>query len=269
VSTVHHIGIEPGTEQRRIDLWTDAVSRNPPRPVRDHGSLLELVGAYKVRRAERRGIRIFGLRYNSGDLATWRQGFTKDPMVEVRYDPQVIGELYVIDTESGESFKVACTRKDYAPGLSEHQHRVIQRRAKEVAGLGRLRMAELLLAKAELFELGMAMLGGKRSRRTNARLAHFLGIGRELLDEASTRHQDADESQAHIEVEKEQIAIPRTRLKPESRRMKWTARWKRRLRSRRNQKRRQRHQLLRQRCRLLRRRPLSPRHRRSGGRHQP
>ncbi|MGB3339515.1 MAG: Mu transposase C-terminal domain-containing protein, partial [Devosia sp.] len=198
---VHHIGIEPDTYQRRIDLWNDAVGRNPPRPVRDHESILELVGAYDTRKAERRGIRIFGLRYNSSKLATYRSGFEKDPRVEIRYDPQDIGEIYVIDEDKGMSFSVPCTRLDYAAGLSLHQHKVTQRRAKEVAGFGRLRMAELLLAKAELLELGRSMMKGVKTRRTSSRVAHFLGIGHELLKDMGTRREDDNASAEPIDLE--------------------------------------------------------------------
>lgn len=198
---VHHIGIEPETYKRRIDIWNEAVAINPPRPVRDHGSLLELVGAYKKRRAERRGIRIFGLRYRSDALQEYRNGFDHDPLVEVRYDPQNIAVIQVIDREQGTSFEAKCSREDYAKGLSEHQHKVIQRRAKEIAGLGRLRMAELLIAKKELFDLGMSMLKGKKSRRMSARVAHFLGIGRELIDEMHKHAEDREESKLFLDLE--------------------------------------------------------------------
>ncbi len=200
---VHHIGIEPGTYKRRIDLWNEAVAINPPRPVRDHGSLLELVGAYKKRRAERRGIRLFGLRYTSDDLHDYRNGFDHDPMVEVRYDPQDISVVHVIDREQGTSFEVKCSRPDYAKGLSEHQHKVIQHQAKKAAGLGRLRMAELLIAKKDLFDLGRAMIGKRRKKspRAGARLAQFLGIGRELIDEMARHHENVDESARPADVE--------------------------------------------------------------------
>lgn len=200
---VHHIGIEPDTYHRRIDLWNEAVALNPPRPVRDKQSMLELVGAYDTRLAERRGIRIFGLRYNSGELALYRSGFQVDPRVEIRYDPQDIGEVWVIDRDKGISFAVPCTRKDYAVGLSLHQHKVIQRRAKEAAGFGRLRMAELLLAKAELMDLGKSMLNGKKARRVSSRVAHFLGIGHELLREMGEHRKDERDSDKALDLEED------------------------------------------------------------------
>lgn len=197
---VHHIGIEPGTDKRRIDLWTEAAALHPPRPIRDHQSLLELVGAYDRRKAERRGIAIFGLRYNSPELALYRSGFKEDPYVEVRYDPQDISIVWIIDPSQGISFAVPCTRPDYVKGLGLHQHRVIRRRATEAGGKGRLHMKQLLLAKAELFELGKEMLKSKKTRRTRARIAHFLGIGSELINEAR-KHREDETAAEFIELD--------------------------------------------------------------------
>ena len=53
-------------------------------------------------------------------------GFEKDPRVEVRYDPQELGWVTLIDHRKGFTLRVPCTRPDYANGLTLHQHRVIR-----------------------------------------------------------------------------------------------------------------------------------------------
>lgn len=106
---VHHRDFEPGTDELRIDLWRKGVAVHPPRRVRQHQSLIELVGAYEERLAERRGIALFGLRYNSSDLSQYRSEFDKDPRVVIRYDPQDISTVWVIDEDKGLSFEVPCT----------------------------------------------------------------------------------------------------------------------------------------------------------------
>jgi len=181
----HHQGIEPGTDRKRIDLWTEGVAINPPRPVRDHESLLELVGAYEVRRAERRGLALFGLFYNSHELALYRSGFEKDPMVEVRYDPQDISVVWVIDEDQGISFPVPCTRPHYVEGLSLHQHRVIRKHAALGAGKGRIHIKQLQLARAELFKLGQTLIKSKSASRTKKAVGRFLGVGKAVIDEIS------------------------------------------------------------------------------------
>tara|TARA_R110002124_G_scaffold44422_1_gene135448 strand:+ start:3514 stop:5835 length:2322 start_codon:yes stop_codon:yes gene_type:complete len=191
---VHNQGLEPDTDRYRIDLWNEGVAVNPPRPARDHESLIELVGAYVTRRAERRGIRLFGLRYNSYDLAVYRSGFQSDPRVEIRYDPQNISEVWVIDKDQGISFAVPCTRQDYAAGLSEHQHNVIRRHLMDKSPKGTLRMKMLLLARLELFELGKQLIGGRNNAKTKVGIARFLGADRMAIDAVSRPIKDESQN---------------------------------------------------------------------------
>jgi putative transposase len=216
---VHHQGVDEWTGERRIDLWTKSVAINPPRRVRAHDDLVELVGAYETRKAERRGLRLFGLRYNSSDLAQYRAGFEKDPRVEVRYDPQEIGHVTLIDHDKGFTLRVPCTRPQYAVGLSLHQHRVIQRRAKDRSPEGLIRIGALVMAKAELFELGKSMLKVRRGRGRLTKVAQFLGIGREVIDLMSRRREDVEESAVPLDLTEDDVSDPeddRTALADES-----------------------------------------------------
>ncbi len=197
---VHHEGNDDASGQKRIDRWTEAVAVSPPRRVRAHDDLVELVGAYETRKAERRGLRLFGLRYNSPDLAKYRAGFERDPRVEVRYDPQDIGWVTLIDHRKGFALRVPCIRSDYAEGLTLHQHLVIQRRAKDRSPAGRIRMGDLQIAKAELFELGRSMLKVRKGRGRLTKVAQFLGVGREVIDLMSRRREDVRESAAPLDL---------------------------------------------------------------------
>tara|TARA_A100001391_G_scaffold149716_2_gene107179 strand:+ start:688 stop:2976 length:2289 start_codon:yes stop_codon:yes gene_type:complete len=190
---VHHEGIEPDENRKRIDLWNEGVAINPPRPVRDRQSVLELVGAYVTRKAERRGIALFGLRYNSEELRNYRSGFKTDPRVEIRYDPQDISEIWIIDQDKGISFAVPCTRRDYAKGISEYQHLVIRRHALDKAGPNRkLQIKQLLLAKVELYELGLKLIKSKSAARSRKAVARYLGLGRSIIDEMNQPVENPD-----------------------------------------------------------------------------
>lgn len=208
VVDVYHQEIDPETSKRRIDVWNDGVSRDPTRRVRQHDDILELIGAYETRTAERRGLRLFGLRYNSPELAMYRAGFESDPRVEVRYDPHDIGFVTLVDRDRGITFRVPCTRPDYATGLRLHQHLVIKRRAKDNGPEGRVRMADLLLAKAALFALGETMLKKRRNRGSLGKVAQFLGVGRELIDQISNRRDDIEESERHLALSDEGVQDP-------------------------------------------------------------
>ncbi|GJD33466.1 Mu transposase C-terminal domain-containing protein [Methylobacterium aerolatum] len=197
---VYNQEVDPQSGERRIDRWCASAELRPPRRVRAHDDLIELVGAYEQRKAERRGLRLFGLRYNSPELARYRAGFEKDPRVEVRYDPQELGHVTLVDHDKGFTLRVPCTRPDYAEGLTLHQHRVIRRRATDASPKGRIRMGALLMAKAELFELGKAMIKARRGRRKLTKVAQFLGLGREVIDLMARRRVDKQESDAPLEL---------------------------------------------------------------------
>lgn len=184
----------------RAQVWEDAVRIRPPRPVRRHEDLIELVGRYDRRKAERRGIRFKGLRYNSYELAKYRAGFEKDPWAEIRIDPDDIGSIWIVDQDRGTSFRVPCTRTDYADRLSLHQHMVIQRRAKQNTTERYIRMKQLLLAKAELFTIAEAMLGKKSTRGTRKRVAQFLGVGKDLINILAKSHEDPSESAKSLDL---------------------------------------------------------------------
>nr|WP_246729079.1 Mu transposase C-terminal domain-containing protein [Methylosinus sp. RM1] len=159
---------------------------------------MELVGCYEDRKAERRGIRIFGLRYNCRELAMFRAGFQKDPRVEVRYDPDNLGKVWVIDSKNGRALPIPCTRPDYAEGLSLNQHRIIRAHAVSRYGGRKILMKELLLSRAELFALGQKMIGSVKSGRKRKKLAHFFGADRSILDAYTYRGEDPETSKGHI-----------------------------------------------------------------------
>lgn len=203
---VHHQEVDEWTGERRIDLWTKSVAINPPRRVRAHDDLVELVGAYEERKAERRGIRLFGLRYNSSDLAKYRAGFEKDPRVEIRYDPENIEHVTLVDHAKGFTLRVPCTRPDYVKDLSLHQHLVIKRRAKDRSPEGLIRMAELTMAKAELFKLGQSMLKARKGRGRLTKVAQHLGVGREVIDLMSRRFEDVEQSAEPLDLSEDAVS---------------------------------------------------------------
>lgn len=185
--------------ERRIDLWTKGMQLREARPLPAHESLVELVGAHAHRVADNRGIRIHGLRYNSPTLADYRNLFEENPSVEIRYDAQDLREIWVVDRERRISLRVPCTRPEYAEGLSEHQHKVIRASVAAKTPQGRLHIRELMIAKAELYALAESMLRTKKTKRGRMRVAQFLGIGRELLDDIARRPFDAEQSRSHMD----------------------------------------------------------------------
>jgi len=133
-----------------------------------------------------------------------RNGWQKEKWVKVKYDPGNIESLLVID-DTGRTCTVYCTRPDYAKGLSLQQHIVIKRRAKKNAQVGVIRFGDLNRAKAELHEIAEKILLGRRKKGGLNRLARFLGIGREIIDDLTGRVTNEDQSKAHLDLLDEDV----------------------------------------------------------------
>ena len=192
---VHNVTEDAKSGRRRIDRWLDGVRAHRPRPVRSHEDVIELVGAYASLKASRKGIRMSGLAYNSDVLARHRADFPEDPTVEVRYTPDDLGRVWVVDAERGRSFAVPSTWPEYTDGLSLHQHRVIRNRAVSRGAQGVIYRHELLAAKAELNNLGQAMLKDKKvGRRSGQRIARYFGMTPEAVASASLHPWDEEKS---------------------------------------------------------------------------
>lgn len=198
---VYHAGFDELRGERRIDLFLRGMDLKEARPLPAYESLIELVGSYATRVIDNRGIRIHGLRYNGPQVSQYRSMFEQDPTVEIRYDAQDISKVYIIDRERRRSIEVECRERDYAAGLSEYQHKIIRSRAAKNSPAGRIHQRELQIAKAELYKLAESMLRTKKTRRGRMRVAQFLGVGRELLDEIARRPFDPEASASHLDFD--------------------------------------------------------------------
>lgn len=194
----YHMAFDEWTGERRIDLFLKGMAAREPRPLPSHDNIVELVGSYDTRTVDNRGIRMHGLRYNSPAVAAYRDMFEENPSVEIRYDAQDLSRVWLIDRERRLRIEVECREQEYAEGLSVYKHKLIRSRVAKNSAAGRIHVRELLIAKAELYELAESMLRTKKSKRGRMRVAQFLGVGRQLLDEIARRPFDPEASASHL-----------------------------------------------------------------------
>jgi len=187
---IHNQTKDERSGQIRIDRYRRAAQIDPPQPVPPYGDIIELVGGYKSRKASRKGVLIFGMHYNSSDLARYRSDFRDDPLVEVRYSFDDLGSVMVVDRERAIAIRVPCVFRNYATGLTHHQHRVIRRHAIDRGEGGRLYRQHLEAAKADLFRLGNELLGKPKSRKLRQRMAHYFGMSPQTLERVTAKTYD-------------------------------------------------------------------------------
>jgi putative transposase len=172
---VYNQTVDEPSGEIRIERYRNAAAKHPPQLVPPHDDILELVGAYEKRTVDRRGIRLFDLRYNSGQLAAYRDTFPEDPIVDVRHSPDDVGEVLLVDAKRGISFSVPCVDQEYARGLTLYQHNTIKRHAANKGAKAKSYIHGLMLAKAELFRLAQDLLQNRKSRKARQQLARFVG----------------------------------------------------------------------------------------------
>ena len=178
--------------------WVEEIEHRAARRLPPHSSLTQLVGQTDTRTLSRSTIRMFGMAYHSPRLTEYANRHNEKEEVTVRFDPEDISKVWVIDYEDGVAIEAQCKgrmMRDYTGGLSLHAHHVVRNhvlrgRPKDE---GKIMLSELLAAKAELAEYADAMLGRKRNRGMNTRLARFMdGWSKHYQPEEPVEYHDED-----------------------------------------------------------------------------
>jgi putative transposase len=115
------------------------------------------------------GVQFKGLMYNSPELATLRKrGVAK---VNIRINPEDLGEIWVFDEQQGDYFKVRCTFPEYANGLTLPQHLLIRKHANQT-NAARVDV-DLYLRGKERLRLLMADVSNSKKMSQRKRVARY------------------------------------------------------------------------------------------------
>ncbi len=142
----YHRGVNTAPLQR----WKEGVEIDPPELAPDPQRLKVYLGQVETRRLDQNGVQLNNLRYTSSALQCIR-GNKKSLEVKVRYDPDDLGAVHVLDLERKDYVVATCTTPDVANGLTIEQHTLITRKAKADYAALPLHDA-MLIAKTELRE---------------------------------------------------------------------------------------------------------------------
>ncbi|QOT78360.1 transposase [Cupriavidus basilensis] len=162
----YHRGINAAPLQR----WKEGLELDAPELAPDPQRLKVYLGQVATRQLDRNGVQLNNLQYTSDALQLIR-GDKKSLEVTVRYDPDDLGTLHVLDLERKEYVAASCTTPDYAKGLTVEQHTLINRRAKKDYAALPLRDA-MLAAKLELREFTERLLQTRRPPESRNKSHH-------------------------------------------------------------------------------------------------
>jgi putative transposase len=209
--TIHHlymVDIYPRQYHKGIRdvparLWQEGVMEYPPRLPRKGTDLRVLLGKVVYRVVTREGVELFGLFYNDERLGEIRQQLRDGKKAMVKYDPTDLGQVYVADPESGDYITARAVDYEYSLGLSEYQHDVIRRHAREIAE-DYVDADSLAKARAKVQEIVDRAWERSRKTGTASRLARFKQYGQEYVGRV-------DDTETNAEVE---VALPAVEVVP-------------------------------------------------------
>jgi len=181
-----HRGINAAPLQR----WKEGVEIDPPELAPDPQRLKVYLGQVETRQLDKSGVQLNNLRYTSPDLQRMRKD-KKSLEVTVRYDPDDLGAVHVLDPERKEYVVASCTTPDVANGLSLEQQILIGKKARKDYAALPLHDA-MLIAKTELREfteglLQTRVLPRSRNKRQSAMTKEVLRQNAEATPATANR----------------------------------------------------------------------------------
>lgn len=116
-----HRGIRSTPRQK----WLESVVIHPVQLPRSSEDLNILLLSAAARKISQQGFHLHRIRYNGSVIANLRAKYRNDLHVEVRFDVNDLGAVYVIEPETHERLRVYAVDQEYARGLSLDLHRAI------------------------------------------------------------------------------------------------------------------------------------------------
>ncbi|UYM17669.1 Mu transposase C-terminal domain-containing protein [Endozoicomonas euniceicola] len=130
-------------------VWVSSIN-DVPRVIFSKESLDIILGKTEWRMLKVGGIQVDYIKYDSKELSEYRAKYQNNEQVLIKYNPEDMGLIFVLNKASEEYFSVPAIDQDYADGLTYWQHKIIRRYAKEKMKLSNREAEDLHAAKVEL-----------------------------------------------------------------------------------------------------------------------
>lgn len=154
VVDIYHAQYHRGLQATPRAVWEEGVAKQPPALPRSVDDVLTatLVDVENPKALHHYGVELFGgLRYNSYELSLLRPAVGQKQSVRVRYDPDDLSRVWVLNESTGKIFAVSSTDLEYTSGLTQYQHDVIRWHARELYGVDKPTKVHLLEQRALIF----------------------------------------------------------------------------------------------------------------------
>jgi putative transposase len=178
----------PDVPSRRWDEWIKEFPPSLPSTVAD---LKVLIGQIEWRVISPNGVELFGLFYNSEELAPLRSRL-KGTKAKIKLDPNDLSVVYVADIERGRYIPVPAKNQHYTEGLTLFQHDVIRRHARQMVK-DYVNIEALCRAKELIKKIVRREWEESKKTDTRVRMARFLNYGWQAHDGGIEAQADGNE----------------------------------------------------------------------------
>jgi putative transposase len=170
---IYNHEINRTTQRIPYAIWCDGINiREPLLP--ESIQQLDLIFTKEyTRKLNHEGILLYGLHYNSAELAILRKRYYQSYDVKVRFDPANIQSVWVYDDVNGDYINVRCTEIDYSTELSLKEHLLI-RSMKWKQGKSEQDSLSLMKSKEEFTEHLHELSNSKKIRPRQQAARHTL-----------------------------------------------------------------------------------------------
>lgn len=172
---VDHHPYKPNSykQARPIDLWLDGVGDAPPGYVPDVDALNIVLGTRHLGTMGNHGIQYKHLSWADNGLHALFDTIGKKKL-HFMINDENLGRIRIENPRTRTWFQVACTRPDYAEGLSAYQHQEIVRQAN--AELERITSVDQLMQVRQHYREKIAGELARKESSTKQKIARYCGI---------------------------------------------------------------------------------------------
>jgi putative transposase len=176
-------------------IWEKGIEIYPPAMPASVEDLRVMTGMTAVRTITRSGIEFKGIFYNDDNLNKFRRQNQADGKVKIKYDPEDLSLVYVIDTLTKKFFAVRAVNQKYTSGLTLWQHDVITKHVREHIKAN-FDMVDLCIAKEEIQRIVEDAWHRTGKSETRVKMARWLSSdSRGVLEREKPRVADQDSTE--------------------------------------------------------------------------
>ncbi|MBO3461555.1 DDE-type integrase/transposase/recombinase [Aetokthonos hydrillicola Thurmond2011] len=170
---IHNQSSHPELKAPRSKVWSLAIEEFPPALPPSNQELFVLIGSITTRKITRRGVELFGIIYNSSELASLHSMSKEASKTTVKYDPTDLSQIYVFDQITRQFKEVPALNQEYTLRLSLWQHQVIKQLARIESE--QVDIVALALAKEKIQRIVEREWSLSKNNKTRTSLARWKG----------------------------------------------------------------------------------------------